>query len=188
MPRFRRRIIRRGRRPRTRWLAITPGAITGIVTNTYQASQLTPQDITGVLNWSQFTGGTILRVLLDMTIDPTWTAQPPPWDAAVETHVGLFVVSDTGPDASTWDPNIPHGNFMMRQHASERVRVNDPSDGGGVIRSASPNARMMVFDTEVKRRINEGSKLWFSTKSFLVGSAIIANNIGWTGRVLVQLP
>lgn len=188
---FRRRTFRRSRsgsRKRTRWLAVTPGGLAIPTFNTFQAAQVSIQDVNGAVPWATFTGGTVLRTLLDVTIDPILTTGAPPWDYGLETHVGVFMVNDVSPDSTTWDPNVPHGNFMSRIHASERVQMRPAVEGGSIIQWMTPSSRTMYFDIPVKRRILEGSRMWLSTRSFLAGTALISSNIGWTGRVLIQLP
>lgn len=186
-----RRSFRRSRR-RTRWLSIVPGAIAALATNTFIGTNLTLQDSLGTVSWSEFYGGTLLRVIMDVNIAHTISAgTPAPTSWLFNSHMGLFLTPDSSVQSTVWDPNTPSGDFMQRSQLYQEAIVLAPADGGGIYQynyGISGNGTGHHFDTEVKRRIVENSQLWLGTKHFITGPGLVGVDYGYTGRVLIALP
>lgn len=186
MRRFRRSFRRRTRR-RTRWLSIIPGSRLALPNNTFAVDGLNLQDKGGTVNWSEFYGGTLLRVILDVQKQYNIGAAPLDGDQQLYFgHAGIFLTPDNSPDAVIWDPNVPSGDFMERLTAGEeRVFWN----GFGIdSRGGESNAFVFHFDTNVRRRIRENDQLFISWRHFFSGPVYDQHNYGWTGRVLIGLP
>lgn len=185
MRRFRKRFVRGGR-PRTRWLAITPGSRSGLATDTFAYNELAIEDKSGAVPWQRFVGGTLLRVILDVQSQYASATTPANGDHNTYFgHAGLLVTADTTLDATTWDPNKPSGDFMQRlTHGEEQWFW----DGYSVHARGGNDAFAFHFDTNVKRRLRENDSLYVAWRHFFAGQVYNGVNYGWTGRVLVQLP
>lgn len=192
MPGFRRRSFRRGRRPRTRWLALAPNSHTLNANNTFYQDNLTLQDSAGnVIAWSDFVGGTLLRVICNVignVTDMTFSSATGVGTSYV--HAGLLLTTDVsgGLDQNIWSPNRPAGDFMERQTLANTVRRESVADLAATMHWGAPNdGQMLMFDTNVKRRIRENDSLFMAWYYFQAG-VINSTAVGWTGRVLIQLP
>lgn len=184
MPRFRRRFFRRGPRPRTRWLALTPKALLFSANNTTDIEELTLEDASGVVPMTEFIGGTIVRTIMDLVYSPTYDVALSGALFTLEAyvHLGVFLTEDANPNLSTrWDPNKPHGDFMHREMMVETWYARD-----AVVKHSSSHGQLMHWDVKQKRRINENERLWISGRHFDTGDE--GAGVGLTGRVLIQLP
>lgn len=184
---FRRRFVR-GRRPRrrTRWLAVTPGSRAALASNTFAANQLTMEDAQGNVLMSEFIGGTILRVLLDVQILYTLDGTPSGTSGSIFSHAGVFLTADTTPEGTTWSPNAPSGDFMQRTSYGAQL-IYGTSDLP-TLTTVPQTGYAHRFDTQVRRRIRENDKLWLGFLHFINGTSITGVDYGWTGRVLIALP
>jgi len=135
---------------------------------------------------SNFIGGTILRVIMEVNFTPNIVIASAAATQVAQFfyHAGIFTVPDTAPAATIWSPNTPSGSYMQRRTASVFYRREASADDGGTVMIGD---NRMSFDTEVKRRIVENDLLWFGQIAFLTGS-MDSLDTGWTGRVLIQLP
>lgn len=191
MRRFRRTSGRRQRR-RTRWLSVVPGVIAGLASNTFIGTNLTLQDSLGAVSWSEFYGGTLLRVIMDVNIAHTISAgTPAPTSWILNSHMGIFLTPDSSVQSTPWDPNVPSGDFMDRSQLYQEAIVLAPVDGGGIYQyqyGVSAQGTGHHFDTKVKRRIVENSQLFLGTRHFITGPGLVGIDYGYTGRVLIALP
>jgi len=150
------------------------------------------QDISNILPWTDpgINGGTVLRVLLDFVMDPTMgplDGDDP--DATLFCHLGIGMTDDLTPEQAQWDPNDPHAEFMWRKTWGMSYfgrQSGAPSTHQGVLH----NGIIVEADITQKRRIRENYKMWVFSHFFTrLGGAATANlAIGYTGRVLIQLP
>jgi len=173
---------RRGMRPRTRWLAITPFGYPGGVSAGTNISALTLNDASGPVVLNDFVGGTLLRVLLDLDAVITAGAIG---SGNVINHAGVFVESTQSPTAAFWTANNPSGSFMERLHSM--MEFNTYGVGNVPVVYFNQHFPSMHFDTRVRRRINENMVLYLSQTHFLAGG-VTGVDYGGTGRVLIQLP
>lgn len=173
------KVITRRPRRRTRWYPINPGTRTFSVDSTWAANTLAPQV---AVNEVPF-GSTLLRVLVDIEITPSLVFTPGlDQSGYMLLHAGLFVAPDTAVGAIDWDPNFPHGPWMTRDNQSYWVRQ---TASGDLIHTS--HRRVIRFDTEVKRTLEENAQLHMAFKYFH-GGVVSSTAIGWTGRFLVALP
>lgn len=180
-----------GRRPRrkTRWLAITPGVVSGAASpspGTYSVSTLALQDRAGAVDWNEFYGGTLLRVILDVQIAHTINNAGGIQVGTVFLHGGLLLSPEVSPTATAWDPNVPSGSFMERQTFGEEVALQ--YGAAGLWYRGKQDGFAFHFDTNVKRKIQENDRLFAVYRGFLGGTAWTGVDLGHTGRVLIQLP
>lgn len=187
---IRRRVIRRGGRrgrPRTRWLAINAGSRAGMTNNTLYFNSISLSDSSGAVNFADYTGGTILRWIMDLTFSPgTYGGATGRTLNSYIVHAGLFLDQTiANPDSTLWDPNAPFGDFMLRDQAS--VWFDQDSTNTAFSFGQGYNGRNIHFDTRVRRRIRENDRMWLSTHSF-VGGLWTTVDMGFTGRVLVAIP
>lgn len=142
--------------------------------------------------WYDLVGGTVLRTIIDFVIDPT-VSDLGVADAARDLtqilHLGYGLSDDDTPEQNEWDPNRPHAEFMWRYSWAEanwqRYAAGTNSGlsrfgGDSVVRS----------DVTQRRRIRENHQMfafghYFNRVSDDVGASM---QIGYTGRLLVQLP
>lgn len=169
-------------------MAFTPHALTFSGNNTTDIQEMQIQDATGILSFQQFIGGTILRTIVDIVLSPTYQLPPGPnFTSEMYWHLGMFLTEDANPNLSTrWDPNVPHGDFMLREMAVETWYHRVMASGVEIVKHESSHGQRMHWDTTVKRRIHEDERMWMAGRYFTLlatGSAI-----GYTGRLLIQLP
>jgi len=188
MPSRRRFATRRFRpRPRTRWLSIVPAATSHSTNNTYNKFQLVLQDANGSIPWQEFSGGTILKVILDQFCLPIVGGDTNA-DGNFILHCGIFATEDVDPAAGLWSPNTPFGNFMQRWTHYLTAHTNgDPTSGGSMSLTWGNPGVQATIETNVKRVIHENTSLWLSHYYF-ENVPISSVDVGWTGRVLIQLP
>jgi len=187
MPRFRRSFRRaRGRRPRTRWLALeeilgTLGTATG--TNFYE---LTWNDADGNVPLNNFYGGTILRIILCVAwtpvIDPTATFQL----HRALIHQNVFTDQGDAPEVVLWNPANPHGSVMDYKCALWHGQHAAATDGAYAFESANDHWPVTMFDTNVKRKLEENTRIFYGQTWNYQTLASFSFNV--TGRLLVQLP
>lgn len=134
-------------------------------------------------------GGTLLRTIIDFVLDPVYG---PPSGANPDynpiLHLGVGMPTADVPLVADWDPNSPYGEFMWRSswsmHASARVDT-----AGTPISIVLHEGNVVRMDTTQKRRIRENMHLFaFGTYFERLGAADMTLAVGYTGRVLIQLP
>lgn len=187
---FRRRTFR-NRRPRrkTRWLAITPGGQTFTTTPNTVFHQLVPKDASGSVGIQEFYGGTLSKVILDITTDPTPFNNDPTSANQFRGNVyaGLFVTEDTSPDPVIWTPNEPSGDYMIRDTIDYWYRREQDVDGHGIIHMGY-NIPHLMLETHVSRKLKENSRLFLGMYFAAIGTGYSNFALGWTGRMLITLP
>lgn len=184
-----RRFGRRTSRPRTRWLAVTPGTVSGASgpgAGTYNYANILLEDRTGAVSLSEFYGGTLLRLILDVQIQHTINNAGGIQTATNFMHAGVFLSTDSPPSATVWDPNKPSGDFMERKTFGEEVALQYGT--GQYWYRGLQDGFAFHFDTNVKRRIVENSFIFMSVRGFLGGTAWTGVDLGFTGRALIRLP
>lgn len=186
----RKRFRRRSARPRTRWFAVTPGGLALMASGTNYFQQMNLETEGGAVNMSTLVGGTVLRSLIDLVWQPEWS-----YDATALVTVsqifnmGLFVDQSTAPSTTMWDSNKPYGSFMTREQRSIWFTRLSNGNMGSVNQDLS--GLHVHIDTAIRRRLSEGDRLWMHLKQFSLSSQngnLDTMSVGWTGRVLVQLP
>lgn len=152
--------------------------------NTTDIQEMQIEDVNGVRNFSDFVGGTILRTIVDIVLSPTYEVDIAVlWTLEAYFHLGMFLTEDDNPNLTTrWDPNKPFGDFMHREMAVERWYRRDTQSKA----DSSHNGRMH-WDVRTKRRIREAERLWMAGRYFNTAPTT-GGAIGYTGRVLIQLP
>lgn len=191
---FRRRFSRRPRRAkrRTRWVSITPGAFPNFTSNdVYEYEFVGIQDAVGSLSWSEFYGGTILRTLLEITVDPVYgTFDGADDESTLIWHYGVFVTpglsATATPDEQIWDPNVPSGDFMHRGTWVESlIKRNNV-----MVVVPNKDGHNVTIDSTVKRRIGENDAMWMTARYFERngGTGDATLQVGYSGRILIALP
>lgn len=187
MPRFRRSFRRRAPKSRTRWMSLVPHALTFSGNDTTDLQVMEIHDSRATVPWEDFVGGTILRTIVDIVLSPTypssWTA---PFTAEHYFHVGIFTSPEILPDIIRWDPNVPHAEFMYREMAVETWYGRTVTGQAMQSKHSSSHGQRMHFDSTIKRRLRENDQLWMSGHMFELTSS--GGALGYTGRVLIQLP
>lgn len=181
--RFRRSFSRRPRR-KTRWFAITPAGFAGGASGTTVASEIFMEDESGNVPLARLVGSTILTVIVEAQASLT-LGVPPPASGQYNSHWGIFTdqAHNAGSvDGTTWDPNKPFGDFMLRDTMS--LSYNDITGTGPIV--SEKNGRNMSMRTRVKRVVREGTHLFIVEKNFISGG-ITGVDYGYTGRVLIAL-
>lgn len=193
---FRPRFVRRrrsGPRPRTRWFALTPHALGPFLTDdSYDNQSMDIEDSAGAVPWQLLVGGTILRTIMDIVVDPvlglsSGTQDP---DYLPILHLGIFATEDEAPTVTRWDPNVPHGDFMWRYTWSAMMSARETMEGNPASYTLH-EGNVVRVDTNIRRRIREDEGMWIAGHYFerLGGSGVdMSLTAGYTGRVLVQLP
>lgn len=175
---------------RTRWFAVTPAGLVGMPNGTQYNQLISLETNAGAVNWASLVGGTILRTILDFTLQPEFTYDPAlPETVTMTMHGGLFVDASPNPSSTMWDPNRPYGSFMTRQTRTLWWTRATNAAMGSVTWLGDMGA--LHVDTDVKRRIGEGDQLFWAFRGFYgdtQGLAPVLLTAGWTGRVLVRLP
>lgn len=139
------------------------------------------------LEMTEFTGGTVLRTIVDIVLSPTYgTSYVSPFTLESYFHLGMFMSPETTPDIARWDPNEPHGDFMYREMAVETWYGRSVTGQAMQSKHSSSHGQRMHWDSTTKRRIRENDRLWMSGHYFTLDTT--GGAIGYTGRVLIQLP
>lgn len=183
-----RRITRRPRR-KTRWLAITPGSLAAVASGgagTYSVATLGLQDRTGAVTLSEFYGGTLVRLILDVQAVHTVNNAGGIQTGTCYIHGGVLVDESVSPPSTVWDPNVPSGDFMQRETFGEEVALQ--YGAAGLWYRGKQDGFAFHFDTKVSRKLIENSALFFVTRGFLGGTAWTGVDLGYTGRALIALP
>lgn len=187
-----RRFSRRPRR-RTRWFSIIPNAFTHSTNNQFTAQGLSLQ-IAGPVTvpWAQVAGHTVLRTILDLDFnwDIVYASNAVTNVGDMLTHLGIFMSADDTIGTATWDPNVPSGDFMHRDHVSLWWRRESNTDLGGITKLGSPGeGRHLHIDTNIRRRVRENDQMWLAARSFKNATNVVNGfTVGYTGRVLLALP
>lgn len=193
---FRKRFVRRrSPRPRTRWVAITPAAVNGgstLANNTQYFNALNLEDRQGTVYMNDYIGGTILRIILNLQLLPFMDeSESGPATQFYYAHVGLFMDASDTPDPDIWNTNSPSGSYMIRDTMSHAAWYGSQAAyPGWVIDYGGPKARELTLDTQVKRRITENTFPFLGTYTFVSSGYTAPGSlaIGYTGRILIQLP
>lgn len=166
---------------------MVPHSLVGTGNNTTDLQIVDLSTNLATFEWDELVGGTILRTIMDIVYSPTYPTAPAvnyTWENYV--HVGIFVTEDTAPSAAIWDPNAPHGSFMYREMMSKQWVSRQTSAGDSQSSFADSHGGRMHIDSKIRRRIEENEKMWVVARFF---TTIPSNDaIGYTGRLLVQLP
>lgn len=190
MPRARRRTRKRSSRSGvTRWYALTPHAMLHPGDNSWDSQLMEIQDSRGtVIDWRSLGQVTILRLIVDYTMHPTYPDLViPPADYWSTVHLGIFATIEEAPDANRWDPNEPSAPFIWRQSWNERVSVRAFNANSTQVAWVVSDGGTVRVDTVQKRRMTEDFRLWTSSAFFsAVDETPMA--IGYTGRVLLFVP
>lgn len=157
-----------------------------MATNTFAFDTLTLQDRSGAVNWSEFYGGTLLRTILDVQITHTINNAGGIQVGTLFSHTGLCVTADSTLDATTWDPNVPSGDFIRRETFGEEVALQ--YGAAGLWYRGKQDGFAFHYDTKTKRKLRENDQLFIAWRHFLGGTAWTGVDYGWTGRVLIGLP
>jgi len=182
MPRRSTTKFRRGPRPRTAWVAMTPHSLVHTGGDSFDVQEIEIQDSYGPVPWGKYHGGTVLRTIMDIALAPAYDpALALLWSVQHYFHVGIFMTEDELPTATRWDPNVPHGDFMYREMAVETWYKRDDQS-----KSESSHGQRIHVDSTVKRRIREGERMWISSRVFDLG--LEGGALGYAGRLLIQLP
>lgn len=153
------------------------------------------QDLNASYLWSQFVGSTITRVVADFIITPNLPTANPASDISwlAWAHLGIGVTDDDTPEQTQWDPNLPHASFMWRRSSSPFQvhwrQVDNPTEDVFVpiVFGQGDEQTIVRLDTNVKRVLRENDQLWVFAHTFVPAGASFTLDIGYTGRVLIQL-
>lgn len=192
MPRFMRRWRPRRQRRRTRWLAIVPGSGVNGSNNSGSQQELAIRDLEGTVQFNDFVGGTLLRVILVVQHEDSIAFTGSFARGYATDHHGIYMTADESPSTSAgaiWDPNIPHGSFMYRWTNAREYYGNTSMFFKESVDSSQHGAAFMSsVDTEVRRRIRENDRLWLAGWHFEDATVVTSTAWGYTGRVLIALP
>lgn len=178
---------RRAPRRRTRWLALTPHALTFTGgSDTWDSQEMQWEDSGGVVDPYELVGGTVLRTLVDATVDHSVLGFSADNHASIYMHLGFGLDDAAAPLQNRWDPNKPHAEFMWRGSQYGFWDFNLEASGNSVTYRGDP----LVFhaDSTQRRRIDESERMWLFGHVFHTSAFGTGVTVGYTGRVLVALP
>lgn len=193
---FRRTFRRRGTRGRrrTRWYSLGATAYLANADNQFGTLQLNVKDDLGVNHTlgGLLAGGTLLRVILDVVVEPVFGDEATYEQVWNYHHTGIFVEAVTAPSQTLWDPNNPSGDFMMRLSTYYRAWRSPTLGSLMTVSTVAPDGTKVYaghvqhYDTNVKRRLTENDSLWLTWHNFRAN--FTDTEVGVIGRVLVALP
>lgn len=179
---------KRAARRRTRWLSFVPHALTFTGgSDTWDSQVMEIEDALGTVSMFDLVGATIVRTLVDITVDhSTLNFGGADDHGSIYMHVGFGLDDAAAPLQNRWDPNKPHAEFMWR--GSQYGFWDYSVESAGITQSYRGDPLVFHADSSQRRRITEADQMWLFGHVFHTSDFGTGVTCGYTGRILVALP